>query len=115
LICCIGLYFLVFSFVFPAAQLRYSRYGTFQSLFQLGEVYRLISANTGDYLVAWIIALGAGFVVSIAVSAVGAILGWIPCIGQIVTWAIAALAGVWAGAVTAHLLGQVGAKAFAEQ
>ena len=115
LICCIGLYFLVFSFVFPAAQLRYSRYGTFQSLFQLGEVFRLISANVSDYLVAWVITLGAGLVVSFAVGAVGAILGWIPCLGQILTWAIATLAGVWASAVTAHLFGQVGAKAFADQ
>jgi hypothetical protein len=113
LMCCIGLYFLLFSFIYPAVQLRFSRMGTFQSCFQIREIFSLISSNLGDYLVAWLITLAAGFVVGLVITGVGLVLGWIPCLGQVLIWVASAIAGAWVSVVYAHIFGQLGAKVIA--
>lgn len=114
LFCVIGLYFLLFSFIFPAVQLRFSRTGEFQSCFQFREIFSLISGHLSDYLVAWLVTLLAGFIVGIVTSGVGLTLGWIPCLGQILVWIIAALTGAWTSVVYAHIFGQLGRKVFLE-
>lgn len=114
LICCIGLYFLLFSFFYPAVQLRYSRTGEFKSCFQFRELLSLITANMGDYLVAWLVTLVVGLLVGVVVGGAGLFLGWIPCLGQIAIWVIAAIAGAWASVVYAHVFGQLGVKAYSE-
>lgn len=108
--CCIGIYGLVMSFVFPAVFINYSRQGTFSSCFQFGEIMRLISANLGEYATAWVITIAAGFVVGLVIGAAGLLVGWIPCIGWILVWVLSAIAGAYLGAVYAHLFGQVGAN-----
>jgi len=61
-------------------------------MFKFGEIFRYISANLGNYFLAWILALVTSFVASF-----GAIL----CvIGVIFT-------EFWASLVWAHLFGQV--------
>ena len=109
-VCCIGLYVLLVSFVFPAVFINYSRQGTFASCFQVREIMHLVTANLGEYVTAWLIIVVAGFLVGLVVAAVGALVGWIPCIGWIFGWAIGAVAGVYLGSVYAHLFGQVGAN-----
>ena len=109
--CCIGFYFLLFSFFFPAVQIRFARQGTFQSCFQLREIFQLISGHFSDYMVAWLISLAAGLIVGIVIGVVGVVLGWIPCLGQLLLWAASAIAGAWTGAVYAHIFGQCGKKA----
>jgi Protein of unknown function (DUF4013) len=108
--CCIGLYGLLISFVFPGVFINYSRQGSFGSCFQFGEIMRLITTNLGEYVTAWVITLVAGLVVGLVVGVVGALIGWIPCIGWIIVWVIAAVAGAYVGSVYAHLFGQVGAN-----
>jgi len=110
--CCIGFYFLLFSFFFPAVQIHFARQGTFQSCFQLREIFYVISGHASDYLVAWLISLVAGLIVGIVIGVVGVVLGWIPCLGQLLIWAASAIAGAWTGAVYAHIFGQCGRKAF---
>ena len=110
--CCIGFYFLLFSFIFPAVQIHFARQGTFQSCFQLREIFQVISGYASDYLVAWLVSLVAGLIVGVVIGIVGVVLGWIPCLGQLLLWAISAIAGAWTGAVYAHIFGQCGRKAF---
>ncbi len=115
LFCCIGLYFLAFTFIVPAVQLRFSRVGTFQSCFQLREISQMISTKLSGYLTAWLFAIAAGFVVGILVAVISGVLGWIPCLGQILAWIASAIASVWLGAVFAHIFGQFGALSVGDQ
>jgi hypothetical protein len=108
--CCIGLYGLIISFIFPAVFINYSRQGTFGSCFQFSEIMRLITANLSQYVTAWVIIIVAGLVVGLIVGVLGALVGWIPCIGWVIVWVITAVAGAYVGAVYAHLFGQVGAS-----
>ena len=108
--CCIGLYGLLISFVFPAVFINYSRQGSFGSCFQFSEIMQLITANLGEYATAWVITIVAGLMVGLVMGVVGMLVGWIPCIGWLVVWAISAVAGAYLGAVYAHLFGQVGAN-----
>lgn len=112
--CCIGLYGLVISFVFPAVFINYSRKGTFGSCFQFGEIMRLISANLGDYATAWVVTIAFSFVVGLVIGVLGMLVGWIPCVGWIILWALSAVAGAYLGAVYAHLFGQVGTERMLE-
>lgn len=114
LICCVGLYLLAFSFYFPAVQLRYSRTGEFTSCFQIREIFSLISSHVSDYLVAWLVTLAVGLVVVTVAGGGGALIGWIPCLGQIAVWAIFFIAVGWVRIVAAHLFGQIGMKIYTE-
>ena len=106
--CCIGLYALLISFVFPGVFINYSRQGSFGSCFQFGEIMRLITANLGEYVTAWVVTLVGGLLVGFVMGVVGMLVGWIPCIGWLFVWAISAIAGAYLGSVYAHLFGQVG-------
>jgi hypothetical protein len=112
--CCIVLYLLLISFFFPAVFINYSRQGTFAACFQFNEIIRLITTHLSDYAIAWVIASGAGLLVGLLVGAAGALLIWIPCLGQIAMWVLGAIAGAYVGAVFAHLFGQVGANLMLE-
>jgi hypothetical protein len=112
--CCLGLYGLLLSFIFPAVFINYSRKGTFGSCFQLGEIMRLITANLGEFVTAWVVTLAAGLLVGLALGAAGMLVGWIPCVGWVIAWALGAVAGAYLGAVYAHLFGQVGEGAAQE-
>ncbi|MCC7130932.1 MAG: DUF4013 domain-containing protein [Anaerolineae bacterium] len=114
LFCCIGLYFLVFSFYFPAVQLHYSHTDEFKSCFEIREILSLITSNLSDYLVAWLVTLAAGVIVGVVVGVIGMFVGWIPCLGQIAVWALSAVAGAWVSVVYAHIFGQIGAKIYSE-
>ncbi len=114
LICCVGLYFLLFSFVFPAVQLRFAQIGTFRSCFDFREVIKMISTQIGDYLVCWLTTLAAGLVIGVVLMMVSLFVGWIPCLGQIIVWVFSLIAGVWASTVYAHIFGQFGLRLSAE-
>ncbi|MCJ7512459.1 MAG: DUF4013 domain-containing protein, partial [Anaerolineales bacterium] len=66
LICLLGLYGLVFSFVFPAAQVNYARRRTFAAAFYLREIFHLVGENLGGYVLAWL----AYFVFALVAAAV---------------------------------------------
>ena len=104
------LYILLLSFLLPAVRLNYVRYNTFAACFRVKEIIRIVTANMGRYLTAWGVSIGSYLVVSIAVSVISAVLGWIPCIGWLFLLVLAPigwLAMVWIGAFSAHLFGQV--------
>ncbi|MCS7285548.1 MAG: DUF4013 domain-containing protein [Anaerolineae bacterium] len=90
--CLTSVYGLAFSLWLPGALTFYLFKGNFGSMFSFSEIFRYISANIGNYLIAWIISVVASFVASFGV---------ILCvIGVIFTL-------FWAYLVWAHLFGQV--------
>lgn len=90
--CLTSIYGIAFSLWLPGALTLYIFKGNFGSMFSFSEIFRYISTNIGNYLIAWIISAVAIFVASF-----GAIL----CIiGVIFT-------SFWAYLVWAHLFGQV--------
>ena len=111
LACLIVLYFLAFSFLFPAVNINFARLGTFSSCFQLREIFQIVSKNISNYVIAWLVAIIFSFVVGAVLSLIGTLLGFIICIGWILIWALSALATIWISTVYAHLFGQVAAEA----
>jgi Protein of unknown function (DUF4013) len=110
LTCCLTLYGLLLSFFLPAVQVNYSRKETFASCFAIGEIIKLVTANVGNYFIAWLSYLAFAIVVSVIVSIVGTVLAIIPCIGWIIAIVIGALASPVIGVVYGHLFGQIGAQ-----
>jgi hypothetical protein len=108
--CLIIIYGLLLSLLLPALNINLARKGTFGSVFQIGEFFRIFRSHTGDYLVAWIMTL----VWSIAIGVVGglliAFLMIIPCIGWILGFIVGGLITIIPMLVYAHLFGQVAAK-----
>jgi hypothetical protein len=84
-----------------------ARKGTFGSCFEIGEIIKIISQNTGKYLTAWLVSIVGAVVVGIVVSLLSIVLWVIPCIGWILMWLISALSSVYLFTLYAHLFGQV--------
>jgi len=108
--CVIGVYALVLSFFFPGANINLARKGTFGSLFQIGEIIKIFSTNTGPYFIAWVMTLILGLVISVVVGLVAGALQFIPCLGQVASLVILGLGSVYSSVVYAHLFGQAAAK-----
>lgn len=107
LICIFALYLLALTFFYPAVYINFARKGTFGSCFEIGEIFKIISENTSKYLTAWLVSIVGMIVVGIIVTLISFVLGWIPCIGWILTWIISALSTVYLFAIYSHLFGQV--------
>lgn len=107
--CLIVLYTFLLSFYFPAVTINFARKGNFGSCFEFGTILGIVSSDLGKYVTAWLVAIVAGIVLGIVISVVGAALGWLPCIGWILSWIFYAIAGVWISTIYAHLFGQFGA------
>lgn len=83
---------LVVGAIMPAAWIRYAQYDTFGSAFQFNEIFKFISANIGNYIIAILLSWVASFL---------AILGLILCIiGVFFTT-------FWSVLVSANLYGQL--------
>lgn len=88
----IALYMLALGFWFPAMMVRFAEAGTFGSMFEFGRIWRIISANMGQYLFIVIASIGVNIVASlVGVFALGILLPF---------------TSFWALLVSAHLLGQ---------
>jgi len=110
LTCCLTVYGLLLSFVFPAVQVHYSRNETFASCFALGEITKLVTSNLGNYFVAWLSYLVFAVIASVVVGIVGTVLAFLPCIGWAIALLISAALGPVIGVVYGHLFGQVGGQ-----
>jgi hypothetical protein len=95
--CCALVYVLLYSFLLPAMLIHYARNNTFGSLFQVKEIFALVSTNIGQYLMAWLACLLAVFVFSL-ISPVLTALCVVP-----IYFGIA-----WLMSVVHHAYGQVG-------
>jgi hypothetical protein len=108
--CVIMVYGLLLSFLLPAIYLNFARKGTFSACFEFGEIWRIMSRNLGDYIVAWLVAIVVGIGVMFVIGLVAGVLSIIPCCGWIAAWVLMGTAGVYITAVFGHLFGQIGAE-----
>jgi hypothetical protein len=93
--CLIGLWSLVVAIVIPAVLIRYAEVGQFMAGFRLREVFSIITANVGSYIVVLLLMWVASFVGE---------LGVILCvIGVIFT-------SFWSNLVGGNLMGQLAAQ-----
>ena len=112
LFCVFALYGLVLSIIYPAILVLFSRERTFASCFNLRGAFDLISKNTAAFFTAWGLSLLAGIGVGLLVGLVNMVVGWVPCIGWIISLVLSLGSGVYISSVYAHLFGQFGRAAF---
>jgi hypothetical protein len=93
--CLIGLWSLVVAILIPAVMIRYAEVGEFMAGFRFGEIFSVITANVGSYVIVLLLMWVASFVGQ---------LGIILCvIGVIFT-------SFWSYLVGGNLLGQLAAQ-----
>jgi hypothetical protein len=112
LLCVFLLYGLVFSILYPAILILFSREGTFASCFKLREAVALIRKNAAAFFTAWSLSVVASIGVGLLVGFVNMVVGFVPCIGWIIGLVLTLGSGVYSTAVYAHLFGQFGRIAF---
>jgi len=112
LLCVFVLYAMALSVIYPAILVMFAREGTFASCFKLREAFDMISRNAAPFFTAWGLSLVAAFGVSLAVGFANLFVGWIPCLGWIVSLGLSLASGVYISSVYAHLFGQFGAIVF---
>ena len=89
--CLAGLWGFLVALVMPAATIRYALTGEFASAFQFGQIFGLISANLGNYILVLVLSWLASLLGGLGVIACG--------IGVLFT-------SFWAYLVQGHLYGQ---------
>jgi hypothetical protein len=112
--CAIALYGLALTLFLPAMNINLARKETLGSVFEIGEFFRIFRANTGDYLVAWIMTIVWAIVIATLGGLIGVVFFAIPIIGWCFGWLIVpiflGMLNVVTFQVYAHLFGQVAAK-----
>lgn len=91
--CLITIVSIVASVLIPGALIRYAQYGTFGSAFHLGEIFRFITNNVGDYIIAALLSWVA--------------MGLLAQFGVIACFIGVFFTSFWAILVSAHLFGQL--------
>jgi len=91
-LCLLFIYAIILMILFPAIAIRYAVTGSFGACFQFGQMFSFIGSNLGNYIIAILLTLVAGFIGE---------LGIIACfVGVVVTMFYALL-------FEGHLFGQV--------
>lgn len=110
--CCLcgiaGLYFLAYSFFFPALEVRYARTGEFGECFQVKKILDLATTNISDYILAWLVGLVAGLIAGAVGTIMFILISWIPCIGWILTIIVLGVLTFWSLSVASYAYGMVG-------
>jgi hypothetical protein len=74
----------------------------------------MISRNAGSFFIAWGMSLAASLGVGLLMGFINAVLGWIPCVGWILSLGLSLASVVYTSAVYAHLFGQFGREVFGQ-
>ncbi len=106
LFCLIILFAVAFLFLTPAILIQYAIKDEFPACFRLGEVADIIRNHMADILIAFLVTVVAGIVLSLLFG----ILAIIPCLGWIAAALIGLAVGPYITFVTGHLYGQIAAK-----
>jgi hypothetical protein len=93
--CLAALLGLVAAVMVPAATVKYAQSGEFVSFFRFGEIWALLKDHSGDYIIAILLSMVAGFIAGFGVLA---------CVVGL------AFTTFWSLLVSAHLFGQILAK-----
>ncbi len=105
-LCVFLVYLLALSVVHPAITIMYSREGTFASCFKVREILAMIQHGGSKFFTAWVGYVVATLIVGFVVGLLGALTGWIPCLGWPLSVVVALGSAVYIGTVYAHLFGQ---------
>lgn len=108
LICLVAIYALVLTILYPGILAHFAEKRTFASCFELGQVYRTVSAHGSSYFMVVLMVIVISLVSGLVLGAVYGALGWTVCIPLVVSM----FATAYVGAVTGHLVGQYGAEAY---
>lgn len=100
------LYTLLLSIMRPAVLVIFARDGTFASCFRLHEIFGIINRNLGPFLTTWAVVILAGIGVGLLVGLVNLIVGWVPCIGWVVSLVLGLGSGIYILTIDGHLFGQ---------
>lgn len=114
LLCVFIVYGLAMSVIYPAVLVLFARDGTFASCFKLREAFDLIKNHTNSFLTAWGVSLAGALGVGLVIGFINLVVGWIPCIGWIISIVLSLGSGVYISAIYAHLFGQFSAIAFGQ-
>ena len=99
MMCLMFIYMIALIFISPAVVIQYIlNDDTFGACFRFGEVFGIARDSIADILIVLLVTIGINIVLGLV--------GWIPCIGQI----IAFMAVPYVMAVTGHLYGQIATK-----
>lgn len=104
------IYSLVLSFISPAIAINYTRNDSFGSFFQIKKIFMTIRKDLTTYSLAWLLGFAAIILASIASFIIGIFVGWVPCLGSILSIVASMIASVWGSLVVFHLYGQVSAR-----
>jgi hypothetical protein len=115
LTCVFILYGLALSVIFPAIYVEYAHKGTFASCFNFKDIFAQIGKNAGAFFTAWGVYLVVMIAASLVAGIIGGLLGWIPCLGQLIALVVGFTAGIYVLLVFAHLFGQYGAMDAADK
>ncbi len=102
LACLSALYGLFLAYLLPAIYIQYTKTRDIGACLRIGELLNIARANTGDYLIIFVVFIGLTFVFSLVVG----VLNIIPCLGQILSLVISLLAAPYFGVLLGHLCGQ---------
>jgi hypothetical protein len=112
LICLVALYALVLTVLLPGILANFAQKRTFGSCFELGEVYRTVTSHGNSYFMAVLMIIVVGVGIGLVLGVVTGLVGWIPCVGWLISLVLSMLGAAYIGAVTGHLVGQYGAEAY---
>jgi len=112
---CIGfLYGLLLAVLSPAVYLQYAGHGDLGACLRVGDVVRFAFRNLGSILLILLVYLAVAILLGLTISTATGILGWIPCVGWILSLLLTLVwlpASVWLMAFQGHLIGQIGREA----
>ena len=108
--CLLLIYVLALTIFFPAMYINLARKGSLGSCFQIGEFFRIMSRNAGNYFLAWLMSIVWAVVIGVVGGLLIGLIAWIPCVGWIIGFVGGGLLTVAISVVWAHLFGQVAAK-----
>jgi hypothetical protein len=100
---CISLiYGLLLAYVIPAVYIQYARTKDIGACLRIGELLAIARANTGDYIMIFIVIIAAGIVLGLITS----VLAIIPCLGWILALVIGLLVAPYLAVLIGNLCGQ---------
>ncbi|NIM04785.1 MAG: DUF4013 domain-containing protein, partial [Armatimonadetes bacterium] len=107
--CGVGIiYLLAYTFFFPALEIHYARVSNFAECFRVGKIMRVATRNPGNYISAWLVGILLSFLIALFSAVLSVVIGWIPCLGQIIWLVVLIFSSIWGWTVISHIYGQVG-------
>lgn len=102
-VACLALiYSLFLGYIAPAIYIQYTKTKEIGPCLRVGELLSIARANTGDYLMIFVILIASVFVIGLILG----LLNIIPCLGQVLSIVITLAAAPYIVVLLAHLCGQ---------